>query len=302
MDEAVRLSVVIPHLNQPDALRACLASVTGQRCPGLEIFVVDNGSREMPEEICAAFEGVRLLSEATPGPGPARNRGVAEARGDLLAFIDADCTAAPGWIDAIVDALETGGAQVIGGDVRTAYDDPDAPRFIEPYEAIYSYRNDQHIAEGFSGTGNLATHRAVMADVGPFAGIDVAEDRDWGLRANAAGYQIRYVSEMIIYHPARETFGELTQKWDRHIAHDYQAFLARRLGRLKWTVRAVAVAGSPLVEVRTVLMSPRVSGARERMMAFLCLIRLRLYRARRMITVVLWGNGKTLSGNWNRDG
>lgn len=296
------ISVIIPHLNQPEALEMCLASIRDQEgvSAEVEIIVADNGSRSLPTEICARFERVALVSEPTPGPGPARNRGVAEARGDLYAFIDADCTAAPGWLAAIEASFADPEAEIIGGDVRTAYADPDAPHFIEPYEAIYSYRNEEHIAEGFSGTGNLATRPAIMQAVGPFAGIEVAEDRDWGFRAGALGYTIRYVPEMAIYHPARKSYAELTQKWDRHIAHDYEEFLKRPLGRMKWALRALAMAVSPLAEIPRILTSPRVRGAKERLMAFRCLVRIRLYRMRRMFGVLLSGRSRTLSGGWNR--
>jgi GT2 family glycosyltransferase len=141
---------------------------------------------------------------------------------------------------------------------------------------------------------------SVVAEVGPFAGIEIAEDRDWGLRAGAAGYAIRYVPEMIVFHPARKTFAELTWKWDRHIAHDYQRIRARRLGTLRWLARAILIVGSPLFELKTVLFSPRVSGLRERILAFLCLIAIRFYRGGRMVGVLFQGDAQKLSGAWNR--
>lgn len=285
------ISVVIPHFNQEDHLRVGLERLHAQRgvTAAVEFIVVDNGSRRMPEAVCAAFPDVRLLHEPTPGPGPARNLGASVARGDVLAFIDADCHADPGWLAAIETAFTEPDTQIIGGDVRVGYADPARPTFIEPYEAIYSYRNHEHIAEGFSGTGNLATRPAILADVGPFAGIGVAEDRDWGLRAGAKGYRIRYVPEMIVYHPARASFAELTRKWDRHILHDH-ARVAGLSGHLRWLAKAGALAVSPLIEVPTVLTSPRISGGHERWLAFLCLVRIRAYRARAMLRQV-WARG-----------
>lgn len=278
------ISVIIPHFNQPDHLRTGLQRLRDQKgCTAkIEVIVVDNGSRALPTEICAAF-GATLLTEATEGPGPARNTGAAAARGDVLAFIDADCHAHPDWLAAIQTAFQDPATQIIGGDVRVGYADPSRPTFLEPYEAIYSYRNEEHIRDGFSGTGNLATRPTVLAHVGPFAGIGVAEDRDWGLRAGALGYGIRYVPGMIVYHPARKSMSELTQKWDRHIAHDFALFQDKPLGRLRWVARAVAVAGSPLFEVPTILQSSRVKGARERALALACLIRIRAYRGIAMI-------------------
>jgi hypothetical protein len=105
---------------------------------------------------------------------------------------------------------------------------------------------------------------------------------------------------MIVFHPARKTFAELTGKWDRHIAHDYERIRPRRLGVLRWLGRAIAVAGSPVVEFRTLLFSPRVSGPRERILAFLCLTAIRLYRSGRMIGVLLRDDGLKISAAWNR--
>ncbi|RFC63970.1 MULTISPECIES: glycosyltransferase [Mesorhizobium] len=296
------ISVVVPHLNQPEFLETGLAALHAQEgvTSEIEIIVVDNGSRQLPESICAKWDNVRLTSEPTPGPGPARNRGVALARGELLAFIDADCKAHPGWLSAIEKEFADPECTIIGGDVRVGYVDPSSPSFLEPYESIYSYRNNEHIADGFSGTGNLAARASVVKEVGPFAGIAIAEDRDWGLRAGKLGFKIRYIPDMIVYHPARKTFEELTRKWDRHIAHDYEWMRSRPLGGLKWLLRAIAVAGSPALELRTVLTSNRVSGAYERLLAMLCLARIRLYRGQRMLSLFFEGNSHSVSGAWNR--
>lgn len=296
------ISVVIPHLNQEHYLRIGLEALHAQRgvSSDVEIIVVDNGSARLPETICSAWSDVRLVSETTPGPGPARNRGIREARGEILAFIDADCRADAGWLAAIEIAFADGKTRIIGGDVRVGYENPLRPTFLEPYENIYHYRNKEHIAKGYSGTGNLATLPSVVADVGLFAGIEIAEDRDWGLRAGAAGYATRYVPEMIVFHPARKNFAELTRKWDRHIAHDYQHIRPRPLGAVRWLARAIAVAGSPLFELKTVLFSPRVSGPRKRILAFLCLVAIRLYRGGRMIGMLLRGDAAKISEAWNR--
>lgn len=302
MPEAPRISVVIPHLNQPAFLRRCLASLMeGRRRPD-EIFVVDNGSATLPEAVCAEVEGVRLLQEATPGPGPARNRGVAESRGGILAFIDADCVADPEWL-AVIEAVFAGdpGAEILGGDVRILYADAGRITPLEAYESIYAFRMDRYIArEGFTGTGNLAVRRAVLDRVGPFAGLEVAEDRDWGQRATGMGHDLRYIAGMRVYHPARQDFAELARKWDRHSAHDYGAYRARRLGRLQWLARTAAMAVSPAVEGLRILRSDRVEGAQARLLAFAVLARIRWYRTRIMLQLMLSDDPDALTGRWNR--
>ena len=66
------VSVIIPHLNQPDFLRTCLDSLAVQDWPAAqtEIIVVDNGSRALPDLAALGFPHVKLLTEATPGPAP----------------------------------------------------------------------------------------------------------------------------------------------------------------------------------------------------------------------------------------
>lgn len=295
------ISVIIPHFNQEDHLKVCLSVLHAQRgvTAAVEIIVVDNASRRMPETVCAAWPDVTLLSEKTPGPGPARNTGAASAKGDVLAFIDADCYAHPDWLHHIEQAFSKAETQIIGGDVQVGYANPAKPTFLEPYEAIYSFRNKEHIAEGFSGTGNLATRPAILRHVGPFAGIGIAEDRDWGFRSRALGYRTDYIAPMVVYHPARKSFSELTQKWDRHIAHDYEEKPPGAIGIAKWIGRMIAVSGSPLFELRTILTSPRVVGPGQRVMAFACLCAVRLYRGYAMARILLRGAAKDRN-DWNR--
>ena len=66
------ISIVIPHLNQPELLAKCLACLHGQSVDmaRTEIIVVDNGSAEPPRSVVEAFPGTLLATEATPGPGP----------------------------------------------------------------------------------------------------------------------------------------------------------------------------------------------------------------------------------------
>ncbi|PQO23006.1 glycosyl transferase family 2 [Rhodobacteraceae bacterium WD3A24] len=295
------MTVIVPHLNQPEALTRCLAALEAGTRRADEVIVVDNGSTEPPAQVCAANPRTRLLAESTPGPGPARNRGAAAAGGDILAFIDADCRAGEDWLRAIAEAFRDPQAQILGGDVRIDMADPARPTIWEAYEAIYAYRMARYIRrEGFTGTGNLAMRRTVFDAVGPFGGIEIAEDRDWGKRAAAQGYCARYVAGMRVYHPARESFAQLAQKWDRHIAHDAARDAAAGRSHARRAARAFAVAVSPVAEIGRVLTSPRIRGPRARLLAWLGLVRVRLYRARRMLRLLAAGGATASAAHWNR--
>jgi glycosyltransferase involved in cell wall biosynthesis len=297
------ISVIIPHLDQPEGLKACLASLCSQeRTAGpVELIVVDNGSKVMPVEICSGF-GVTLLSEPTPGPGPARNRGVSHAAGDILAFIDADCIADKGWLSQIERSFsEDATLAIMGGDVRIACQNRSRLTLLEAYESVFAYRMKEYIAkQGFTGTGNLAVRADVFAAVGPFGGIDIAEDRDWGQRALKLGYRTHYCPDMIIYHPARRSLAEIAQKWQRHTAHDFARIQSKSGWRIRWILRSAAVGLSPAAELIRIGFSNRLKGWRARGLALLGVILVRFYRSGIMLALAFGANASRLSGRWNR--
>jgi GT2 family glycosyltransferase len=192
-------------------------------------------------------------------------------------------------------------AQILGGDVRISCADPARLTMLEAYESIFAFRMDRYIArEGFTGTGNLVVRRSAILDVGPFAGLSIAEDRDWGQRATRMGYRIRYVAGMKVYHPARQTFSEMWKKWDRHSAHDYVAARQQPAGRLRFLAKTCAMALSPLAEIPRIIASDRLSGGRSRALAFAGLANVRLYRTGVMVRLLSGSASADLSGAWNR--
>lgn len=295
------ISVVIPHLNQADALEACLASLDMQslaRC-FFEILVVDNGSVPTPEDTIAHHSGTRLLRELQPGPGPARNFGVRFASGDIIAFIDADCRAHRDWLrNALQTIRSSPQGTILGGDVRIWRNQSNTYTAIEAYEDLFSYRFKMFIERhGYCGTGNLVVRRTDYEKVGPFAGIEFAEDVEWGERARSAGLTFRYVPEMVVFHPARRSLQELCVKWDRHIQHNLNMARGKPLWKIRWITRALAIFASPIVDSTKVLGSDRIYGVLTRLKAISVLFRIRAYRARKMLSLlkaskaVVWNRG-----------
>ncbi|MCA1406691.1 glycosyltransferase family 2 protein [Ensifer sp. IC3342] len=305
MHAAPRLSVVIPHLNEPDNLRRCLLSLDAERADGIpfEIIVVDNGSAERPDAVCSSFAGVSLEYELVPGPGPARNRGANAARSELLAFIDADCVAQRGWVRAIVEFMAGNpDVDVVGGDIGILMADPERPTSIELYESIYSYRARLYVENhGFAATGNMAVRTRVFRSVGPFGGISTMEDTEWGRRATALGHRLAYLPQAKVFTPSCRSFAELARRWDRHVAHEFRKVGDHPAAMLRWLAGGVMVGVSPLVEAFRILFSDRVSGSRSRLFALACLIRVRLYRARLMFDLALHRNATSLVEDWNRE-
>ena len=295
------ISVIIPHLNQPNGLEACLGSLNSQTLErsAFEVIVVDNGSTLLPEAVIERYPGTLLLQELKPGPGLARNRGIEAASADILAFIDADCRAHPDWLRSALRALQFSPERtILGGDVQIWRENRTAITALEAYESVFAYRFKLYIEQhGFSGTGNLVVRRSDFDKVGPFRGIEVAEDIDWGQRARAAGCTFCYVPEMIVFHPARQSLRELFVKWDRHIQHAVNTGGKNAMWRARWVVRAFAILFSPALDWTKVIASDRIHGVSARIKAIFVLVVVRAYRAYKMISLLLSNKGVV----WNRD-
>jgi glucosyl-dolichyl phosphate glucuronosyltransferase len=121
----MRLSVVIPTRDRPAMLADCLRTLADQAKPpgGMEVLVVDDGSQE-PIAVDGARREVpvRCLRQAAGGLNAARNRGVEEAQGELIAFLDDDTLVRPGWANAIHEGFETRSCEALGGRITLQLD------------------------------------------------------------------------------------------------------------------------------------------------------------------------------------
>jgi glycosyltransferase involved in cell wall biosynthesis len=101
----LRVSVVIPALNDAVMLDQCLTALAVQSRPADEIVVVDNGSTDDTADVARRF-GARVVPEPLRGIFPATAAGFDAATGDLLARLDADSVPPTDWIERIVDAFD----------------------------------------------------------------------------------------------------------------------------------------------------------------------------------------------------
>lgn len=93
----MNISFVIPAYNEEKYLGDCLASILKYGPADAEIIVVDNASTDRTGKIAERFDRVRMIREERKGVTLARQKGLEAARGELVAFIDADCRLTPEW-------------------------------------------------------------------------------------------------------------------------------------------------------------------------------------------------------------
>lgn len=193
------ISVIVPFLDARPWLARCLESLLDQSLPGdaYELLFVDNGSTDGGEALVAARPGVRLLREEKRGAYAARNRGVAEARGGILAFTDPDCEVEREWLERIAAAIGEPGVGIVIGH-RLAATDGGLLDLVAAYEsqkaAYVTRRGDDAVL--FGHTNNMAVTRSVMEAVGPFAELERGGDTVLVHRAVAA-----YGRGVLRYHP-----------------------------------------------------------------------------------------------------
>lgn len=104
----LRVSVIVPLYNKIAWVERTLRSIAAQTFGDFEVIVVDDGSTDGSPAVVEAFPDARfrLITQANAGPGAARNRGIAEARAGLVAFLDADDAWRPEYLEASIGILD----------------------------------------------------------------------------------------------------------------------------------------------------------------------------------------------------
>jgi len=227
------VSVVVPVYDHGDHLARTLRALADQNYPGeWEIVVVDNGSGVGLEDVVAGHPRARLVHEARVGSYAARNRGVQEARGEILAFTDADCRPEPGWLAAGAAALLADPAcGLVAGRIDVEVGDPRRPSAAELYESVVAFSQREYVERWqFGATANVFTRREVFERVGRFdESLYSLGDRDWGRRVFEAGYAQRYAEAARVRHPARRSVGALLRRARRMAGGYYQIARSRRV-------------------------------------------------------------------------
>jgi cellulose synthase/poly-beta-1,6-N-acetylglucosamine synthase-like glycosyltransferase len=201
------VSVVIPVRNGADKIGDCIDSVLANDHPAdrRETLVVDNGSTDGTADIIRS-RPVAYLHEPRPGVSNARNRGIAAAKGELIAFIDGDCIAEPRWLRELVKPFADPEVGCVAGELGHAPGESVAER-----QATRMFGAWQRYAVSstppYAITANAAYRRSVLDDIGPFdPRMPRAQDVELGLRfTERSPLRLVYAEDAVVRHRHRST-------------------------------------------------------------------------------------------------
>jgi glycosyltransferase involved in cell wall biosynthesis len=200
------ISVVVPVRNGEETIRDCVTALLDSDYPPehQEIVVVDNASTDQTRAILADLP-VRVLHEPQVGRSHARNRGIRESRGEIIAFTDADCIADHGWLLELAAQLERDHSSCAAGELIASEPRTAAQRFMAGRDPVRQ-RQALGLPMPFALTSNVAFRREVFERVGLFDPEFVTgEDVDFGWRCLAAGFEFSYCPNAIVAHRLRPT-------------------------------------------------------------------------------------------------
>ncbi|WP_183355146.1 glycosyltransferase family 2 protein [Geomonas silvestris] len=198
---AERITVVIPLYNKADYIARALRSVLEQRCPPFEVIVVDDGSTDRGPQVVLEFQDarVKLVRQPNGGVSAARNRGIQEAAGELIAFLDADDAWYPHFLQTVLrlrksfpDAgLYATGYEIVSAGKRRPLRLHGIP--LPPWEGeVESYFLSAALGEAPVCSSAVCIPKKVFSEIGCFlAGRRMGEDVDlWG--RIAANFPLAY--------------------------------------------------------------------------------------------------------------
>jgi glycosyltransferase involved in cell wall biosynthesis len=208
------ISVVIPCFNGEKYIEAAVRSALDQDWPNLEIVVVDDGSSDRSVELVrGAFPEVTLLQQPNQGVAVARNNGILHARGEWIAFLDADDIWLPGKLRAqwaILSAMPNARMSYTAWQVWDSIDPTPTPAYLA---ALDRQAGDTDLWSGPTGwiypqllldcvvwTSTVLAHRTLFTDIGMFdSGMRIGEDYDLWLRASRLTEILRVEKPLALY-------------------------------------------------------------------------------------------------------
>jgi glycosyltransferase involved in cell wall biosynthesis len=198
------VSVIVPAYNSARTIGRCMASLAAQRTAHeFEVVLVHSGDDDTAAVARRALPAVRIVELASRAiPPRARNVGVREARGAVLAFLDSDAYAAEDWIDHLVRAAGRS-YDLVCGSIGNANEGSAVSRAEQLIMFNEFLPDARERASWFALSGNMLLRREAFDRFGPFAEVRAAEDVVFSRLLIAKGGRILFYPALRAFHDNR---------------------------------------------------------------------------------------------------
>ena len=207
-----RVSVIIPAFNAEAFLARALRSVEAQTYSDYEIILIDDGSTDATAEIARSFESVRYFHQSRQYQPVARNRGLREAEGEIVAFLDADDEWLPEKLERQLAFMEGNESRISYSDTYYAKDGKRVrySKLAPPYEGqILNRLIEEWLEFCFITMNSVVAEKQLLEEVGGFdedAPFFSFEDYGLWLRVALSGARFDYLDEpLAVYYRGHES-------------------------------------------------------------------------------------------------
>jgi len=212
------ISVIIPVYNGEVFLADLINSIKKQKLHSkfYEVIFIDNGSTDNSSKILKEFtntsKNIRYLYyDSMASSYAARNYGVKNSQGSILAFTDCDCVLDESYLSNIHDIfINQNYDGIIAGNISIKVIDNN--NMWEVFDRFSSLNNERMVRNGTAATANVAVKKKVFLEIGFFKEVVSGGDSEWTNRAVRNNYELSYFHSVSVDHPSRKTKEEIEKK------------------------------------------------------------------------------------------
>lgn len=254
------VSVIVPIYNGEVDLPDLLTCLRSQTYTNFECLLVDNNSSDRTAELLQAISDPRMRSlkqAQIQSSYAARNLGIHNAVGEILAFTDADCRPEPNWLADLIQPFSDASVGLVAGEIKALPGYTLFEQYADRQETLSQKHTLNHPFCAYGQTANLAIRCAALQQVGLFRPhLTTGGDADicWRILRETS-WQMRFAETAIVRHRHRKTLAELQSQWRRygrsnrylHELHGIDlmrepSFGEYRYRLLRWVVKELPIA------------------------------------------------------------
>jgi glycosyltransferase involved in cell wall biosynthesis len=216
MENNIKVSVIVPVYNDPYGIKATIESLLNQDYPvdKYEIIIIDNYSTDSTADVIHSYPVKYLLENKIQTSYAARNKGIDNARGGILALTDSGCIVDTNWIKNGEAAMKDKNV-VLGVGKIEFISKNNKMNIYELYDSSTYLKQKNYAKNNFGATANVFVRKKDLVEIGKFnANLISGGDYEMGQRIAKKG-RVIYVEEALVKHFARNTFEQLSSKVKR---------------------------------------------------------------------------------------